>query len=535
MATAVYGIFEGGGAKGLGHIAALKAAERNELRFIGVAGASAGALIACLAAVGYQADELFDPANPAANLLSRFGLTPIGLLGERPWAAFIKAQQKAQGTARAALLFGIAGAWLWSRKSVAVARQIKNTGGFFDTARVREELNGFLRTRLMQHHALAGRSIIVPDRVRFRDIDPAIAPECCSLKIIVTDITHGRMLVFGGTPDSADVEVAEAVAASISIPAVFRPAQIPSYAPGGAAFYADGGLVSNLPVWVFAEEKLNYEREFLPLGKVPVLAFSLTDPQQPTETPPQPNNLNFWSAIGRAAIFGGQQVARRFASDLYNIELPTRIGVLDFNFTLRRAVEGYLDASLAAEKVLANEMRRRPAAAAALLRDFLAQITATLATRPYGAAIAQLRVHLIVPAGQASFKVFAGFNSDADADDRLVFSRLSTGAPRAYASRKPAYLEFGTVAKGALPPNMTKYEKALLRQSLSAAICIPVFEDETAWSAPPQHRPEPLGVVSVDSDTSLDQLFNDAAALQDLIKLSLRLNELFPRPGDAHV
>ena len=33
MPTPVYGIFEGGGAKGLGHIAALKAVERNDLEW----------------------------------------------------------------------------------------------------------------------------------------------------------------------------------------------------------------------------------------------------------------------------------------------------------------------------------------------------------------------------------------------------------------------------------------------------------------------------------------------------------------------
>ena len=47
-AKPVYGIFEGGGAKGIGHIAGLKAAEILNLEFIGVAGASAGALIAAL-------------------------------------------------------------------------------------------------------------------------------------------------------------------------------------------------------------------------------------------------------------------------------------------------------------------------------------------------------------------------------------------------------------------------------------------------------------------------------------------------------
>ncbi|MGB0671337.1 MAG: patatin-like phospholipase family protein, partial [Rhodospirillales bacterium] len=51
----VFGIFEGGGAKGIGHVAAAAAAEKSRLEFIGVAGASAGALVASLLAVGYKA------------------------------------------------------------------------------------------------------------------------------------------------------------------------------------------------------------------------------------------------------------------------------------------------------------------------------------------------------------------------------------------------------------------------------------------------------------------------------------------------
>ena len=49
----VFGIFEGGGAKGLAHVGALKAAEERQVRFRGVAGTSAGSIIAGLIAVGY--------------------------------------------------------------------------------------------------------------------------------------------------------------------------------------------------------------------------------------------------------------------------------------------------------------------------------------------------------------------------------------------------------------------------------------------------------------------------------------------------
>jgi predicted acylesterase/phospholipase RssA len=55
-----FGIFEGGGAKGLAHIGALKATEEAGVEFIGVAGTSAGSIVASLVAAGYRADELYN-------------------------------------------------------------------------------------------------------------------------------------------------------------------------------------------------------------------------------------------------------------------------------------------------------------------------------------------------------------------------------------------------------------------------------------------------------------------------------------------
>ena len=125
MATPVYGIFEGGGAKGIGHIAGVKAAESRDFEFIGVDGASAGALIACLVAVGYRADELFDPDNPASNLLQRNGISPISLLGEKQWHIFQKGAGRAGAAAKACLAGGALVAWMVSPSASRLAREIQ--------------------------------------------------------------------------------------------------------------------------------------------------------------------------------------------------------------------------------------------------------------------------------------------------------------------------------------------------------------------------------------------------------------------------
>lgn len=61
-----FGTFKGGGVKGLAHVGAYKAAQDKGITFVGVAGTSAGAIVAALIAVGYDAVELYeaDPELP---------------------------------------------------------------------------------------------------------------------------------------------------------------------------------------------------------------------------------------------------------------------------------------------------------------------------------------------------------------------------------------------------------------------------------------------------------------------------------------
>jgi NTE family protein len=50
--------FAGGGAKGLIHVGALRALEKRPVKLCGLAGTSAGAIVAALAAAGFSSDDL---------------------------------------------------------------------------------------------------------------------------------------------------------------------------------------------------------------------------------------------------------------------------------------------------------------------------------------------------------------------------------------------------------------------------------------------------------------------------------------------
>jgi NTE family protein len=83
--------------------------------------------------------------------------------------------------------------------------------------------------------------------------DPA---ERYRLSVIASDLTHRRMLVLpqdaphlGVDPD--ELEIADAVRMSMSIPIVFEPVVHQSAPTGDEHVIVDGGVLSHLPVWLF--------------------------------------------------------------------------------------------------------------------------------------------------------------------------------------------------------------------------------------------------------------------------------------------
>src|ERR1700730_14146599 len=62
----VFVALAGGGAKGLIHVGALKALEDRHVQFRGLAGTSAGAIVASLKAAGFEASDLLDPDSGAS-------------------------------------------------------------------------------------------------------------------------------------------------------------------------------------------------------------------------------------------------------------------------------------------------------------------------------------------------------------------------------------------------------------------------------------------------------------------------------------
>ena len=205
-------VFEGGGVKGIGLAGAYSALRERGIEPKRVAGTSAGAITAALVAAGYSAQEL------DAILLE----VPFTRFKDEAWEDRVP-------------LVG-------HPLSVLLQRGIYE-GGFF-----REWMRELLAAKGIRTFSQLADPEATELKDRYR------------LKVIVSDVTHRRLLVL---PDDAaslgiepdDLEVAYAVRMSMSIPIFFEPVMHRNPRTGLDHLIVDGGMLSNFPVWLFDASK----------------------------------------------------------------------------------------------------------------------------------------------------------------------------------------------------------------------------------------------------------------------------------------
>jgi NTE family protein len=208
-------VLEGGGVKGIALVGAISVLEEHGYRFHKVAGTSAGSIVGALVAARVPADRLREMMD--ALDYRKFQDPP--LLGRL-------------GHLGAALQVLLRSGWCrgdYLRSWLAEALQEQNVRTFAD---------------LPLTDAKADAALTGPGRnVRF--------------VAMAADISHGRLVRlpwdyperFGIDP--GEVQVVEAVRASMAIPYFFTPARCPDRIEGGTAWMVDGGMLSNFPVDVF--------------------------------------------------------------------------------------------------------------------------------------------------------------------------------------------------------------------------------------------------------------------------------------------
>jgi NTE family protein len=222
-------VFEGGGVKGIGLVGALSVLEERGYVSQNLAGTSAGAIVATLLAAEYKADELHEIMK---NL-------DFNSFMDKGWEDHIPGAGKPL--------------------SIILDQGIYEGNKFLEWIRGLLEAKGVRTFRDLIHPEFKGH--------------PKYGYK---VQVIVSDLTSKRLLVLpmdadvlGVKPDELDV--AQAVRMSMSIPVFFEPVRWKNPDTGEQHVIVDGGMLSNFPVWLFDS---NEEPEW------PTFGLRLAEPQK---------------------------------------------------------------------------------------------------------------------------------------------------------------------------------------------------------------------------------------------------------------
>ncbi len=228
------GVFSGGGIKGFAYVGAMQVLDEKGFHFKRVAGTSAGAILACFLAAGYNASEI-------EELLDELDL-----------------------------------------------KSLLDPPKFARNLPIIKWLNLYFRMGLYQGKALEKwfyKKLAAKDIYTFDDLPRD------SLKLVASDLTNGRMVIL---PDDLPTygfnwktfSVAKALRMSCGIPFFFEPIKLRDQNKKECIF-VDGGILSNFPLWIF--DNGNKQR--------PLLGLKLSHPSEESKPHVIKNGLNLFEAL----------------------------------------------------------------------------------------------------------------------------------------------------------------------------------------------------------------------------------------------
>lgn len=380
----VFLAFQGGGARGISHVGGLAAVNELRLRIVGVAGTSAGAIVAALIAAGYKADDLLNPDTrthllkvvaggkykQATSLFTEDGWKEIKLwrdLGKpSSWLSKILRHKLKTLLLVLLLLLGVPNPPLLGLGIIGLGgyvyrRLVRTHDGLASLTDVRELANSAIAERMRLDPRGANGHGITFGQMHHAGGLP--------LKLVATNVTDQALELFS-FETTPDVAVADAVAASICLPFVFKPWSFVYKRVGDSRAicrrFLDGGLMSNLPAWSFDEE-----RALSPTAVT--IAFGLSTPDETarleldsagSKTRKQPHW--FFAALN-TVVAGPPELHFRGIDRLVQVQLASTIKVLDFDAPFSDLAADVLAARRDAKAVLLEQLTYAPR----LFREYL--------------------------------------------------------------------------------------------------------------------------------------------------------------------
>ena len=490
-----FGIFEGGGAKGYAHVGALQAVEARGIELEAVAGSSIGAVIALLVAAGFTADELFRISEQGnSGLLSASWVDQIN---QTDWAAYENFRKEyldnnptrpsAKGMTKLGygklLKFGCFALSAFRRHN-HLFNQIWTHFGLTDASGFQKWLDGSVRKKLgIKEGPILFRHLRIP------------------LKVVAGDLLTGKMRVFGGSKD-ANLSAVDAAVASASYPLFFKPF------PFQESLFVDGGLLSNLPAWVFDDERLKQPRPTPTFGfqfvEVPLLGrvVSINDP--PASLP------EFFKRLATTSIFGGQALGSRAIEDYYAFALAADIDTLAFHEIEKKAPDLVDAGRKGVAKFFDTQIGPSDPEDMETILGVVANFVVQALDKSAKNKLLQLRAFALIETSNEFVKVAYSANAEQDADDRLKIRANSPGMAECFTLKEPVVTFVPEIPEMIRLNPAFKYEHAARPQNVKTVYTIPIFADPIEWSKDkPQERSKPIAALVVDSPEDIRYLLQE--------------------------
>lgn len=289
------GVFQGGGCKALAFVGAYKEAVERGVFFSGVAGTSAGAVVAALIAAGASPEDFESVISETDfKLFKQFPKSGGSAPADAGWYRYF-------------LQCSI------NKKHRAAARFMRHLG-MFSSEKIEEWVEAQLRALLDFNE---------PRAVQFNDLN-------IPLHVVATDLRGAKPIIFS-TETTPTHSVAYAVRCSCTIPIYFQAVD---------SSFVDGGLVSNLPSFVLnGRSSGQFEK---------LLCFSFLPDQVPPKSQSSGNQSlieDYLKKLISAAIDGAIHIQSGLQPDLHVIEIGSLpLGTVDFDKVSRESAQQMVSA-----------------------------------------------------------------------------------------------------------------------------------------------------------------------------------------------
>jgi hypothetical protein len=355
--------------------------------------------------------------------------------------------------------------------------------GLVGTEPVARWLDGLLRAK-------AG----VNRPVTFGDLD-------MRLRMVAANLRTGLVHKFGFAGDE-QIPVAPAAVASACFPFFFRPVS------EGGDMFVDGGLVSNLPVWLFDDERDDEA------SHLPTFGFRLVNDvlvAQQADAPVQ--FAPFVIRMVQTLASGGRSLEERRVEYYHGIDLRAQIGTLSFAQIRARAADLVNEARISIEEYFEREVGPQDPDR---MRQVLSLVVNELSDH-YDWRGEHVRAHVLLPDmdGRHARTIYS-FNMDDDADDHLRIRTDGDGVGAVFRLREPAY--FSPPQRRETGAGTLKYELSARPAAIAGMYAVPIFADVDEWSKEePSTRAAPFAALVIDKDADfasvvLDGIEQDALA-----------------------